>query len=1186
MKRITAAAMLLGAAIPVGAASAIVPPEKIEPNSTYCNPLNLDYCFRPDRGIGREAADPVIVPFKGDYYLFPSKSAGYWWSSDLIHWNLVPIGLHYTKHFQDLTMGLYRSTTTLSQQDNCLILKHVFSEKYDTGIAVNDFYWFNSFRQMLTPAGGAERLWTAVTRHRFGERRTCPPQCGASLDCGDMSPLWVEADLSAAERSVLGLSNVRAQAPNLPSPRLLNWKAVTCHRTPRAAFLPSPRLLNCKAVTCHRTPRAAFNPRLSNESEELIPHTMHKLTFIPIVAAIGIASASAASPVAPLITADYQKLVSAADVDFTGSLPKAYHGMPIGTGEMGSLVWNSGSSALKFQINRTDVFGCNNAVTAVNGDVPNDEDVTKVVSDFGYGCGYVTVDFGGTPFGPVTKHHLSLYDGKLAIAGEGVSAEIIAGVDADAFIMRIKDSRSAPQDIRVDLTLLQKAGVTKRPPSISPDGLKVLAQQNETVESLLAKGAIKQHYSTLANGSEGTQLWLTQKFEQEAATEFREMDHYSASSVVIDVSGRNATAAQANPETVSLTLKAGVGEVLVHIASAATLDKKISVAQVLAKAKERAKTAKAKGYDKMFASNQAWWRDFWGKSYVCLPADEVSRSIQNKWYYYLYLMASSTRGQYPARFGGNIWNINGNNFGWGTMSWGFNEEPMQHSYEGANHGELQDATLRLNLKNYESYKTLARQQWIGKETDAIFIEETRPWNGPEKVPDSISKDLLACTTPDGAGPMTPALTLFAILRHYHDSRWQLPSGWTGLTTINGAEKAEHYWDRYLYTLDLKFLKDSYKMIKGAAEFYRNTPHLKLDADGFYHHYKSNIHEHIYGAKDAVDDIAFIRGSLTAAIKASQLLNVDAPLRPEWQNIIDKLTPYVLSSDPEAVGKLDDTPGKPTWAQACRPVINGPGDGVWGAESPRLRMLENFDILTLETVAQAKETLKTQPADKKALKVLADWNIANHTFEKHPGYLLNLKGLDWKGKPSKDTYGYQGGKYVLDAATLARPEYPAIMASLDHDINQVLGAVANRFHQECYYDMLQGFGMLSAGLQKGLLQSIAADAGGEPVIHVFPAWDMAKPAAFRLLAKGGFLVSASARNGAVSYVEIVSQLGGSCRIRNPWPESKASLFRNGVEATDYSVTAQSLLTIKTQKGETLTLVKRGTKPENLRETIGR
>ena len=81
---------MVAAALQVPAVGAIVPPEKIAPNSTFCNPLNIEYCFRPDRGTGREAADPLIVPFKGDYYLFPSKSAGYWWSPDLIHWNLVP----------------------------------------------------------------------------------------------------------------------------------------------------------------------------------------------------------------------------------------------------------------------------------------------------------------------------------------------------------------------------------------------------------------------------------------------------------------------------------------------------------------------------------------------------------------------------------------------------------------------------------------------------------------------------------------------------------------------------------------------------------------------------------------------------------------------------------------------------------------------------------------------------------------------------------------------------------------------------------------------------------------------------------------------------------------------------------------------------------------------------------------
>jgi len=61
---------------------------------TYCNPLNLDYGYCPipnftESGKHRATADPVIVLFKGDYYLFSTNQWGYWWSSDLSHWTFV-----------------------------------------------------------------------------------------------------------------------------------------------------------------------------------------------------------------------------------------------------------------------------------------------------------------------------------------------------------------------------------------------------------------------------------------------------------------------------------------------------------------------------------------------------------------------------------------------------------------------------------------------------------------------------------------------------------------------------------------------------------------------------------------------------------------------------------------------------------------------------------------------------------------------------------------------------------------------------------------------------------------------------------------------------------------------------------------------------------------------------------------
>jgi len=56
---------------------------------TYCNPLNISYRFTLNKPSKRIAADPTIVLFKGVYYLFATQSGGYWYSNDMLSWNLV-----------------------------------------------------------------------------------------------------------------------------------------------------------------------------------------------------------------------------------------------------------------------------------------------------------------------------------------------------------------------------------------------------------------------------------------------------------------------------------------------------------------------------------------------------------------------------------------------------------------------------------------------------------------------------------------------------------------------------------------------------------------------------------------------------------------------------------------------------------------------------------------------------------------------------------------------------------------------------------------------------------------------------------------------------------------------------------------------------------------------------------------
>ena len=60
---------------------------------TFCNPLDLPYRFQDKIAPGkvaewrfREAADPTVLPWRGQYLLFASMSGGFWHSNNLLTW--------------------------------------------------------------------------------------------------------------------------------------------------------------------------------------------------------------------------------------------------------------------------------------------------------------------------------------------------------------------------------------------------------------------------------------------------------------------------------------------------------------------------------------------------------------------------------------------------------------------------------------------------------------------------------------------------------------------------------------------------------------------------------------------------------------------------------------------------------------------------------------------------------------------------------------------------------------------------------------------------------------------------------------------------------------------------------------------------------------------------------------------
>jgi hypothetical protein len=87
-----AAALLIASLVGAGGFGATPGkrPGKGQRQATYCNPVDLPYRFQLNGVSRREAADPTVITFRGEYWLFPSRSGGYWHSPDLLHWSFVP----------------------------------------------------------------------------------------------------------------------------------------------------------------------------------------------------------------------------------------------------------------------------------------------------------------------------------------------------------------------------------------------------------------------------------------------------------------------------------------------------------------------------------------------------------------------------------------------------------------------------------------------------------------------------------------------------------------------------------------------------------------------------------------------------------------------------------------------------------------------------------------------------------------------------------------------------------------------------------------------------------------------------------------------------------------------------------------------------------------------------------------
>lgn len=79
-------------------------------------------------------------------------------------------------------------------------------------------------------------------------------------------------------------------------------------------------------------------------------------------------------------------------------------------------------------------------------------------------------------------------------------------------------------------------------------------------------------------------------------------------------------------------------------------------------------------------------------------------------------------------------------------------------------------------------------------------------------------------------------------------------------------------------------------------------------------------------------------------------------------------------------------------------------------------------------------------------------------------------------------------------------------------------------------------------------------------------------------RGAFLVSSAIEKGKINFVQIRSQAGGECRLRNAWNNADVTLYRDGIKHEDIS---GDILRFSTKKGETTVIVPRDSEPSSIR-----
>ncbi len=889
---------------------------------------------------------------------------------------------------------------------------------------------------------------------------------------------------------------------------------------------------------------------------------MGRLLVTSILLGVVCSTSQTASAARSLLDVDYRSLIARADLDYNEPARRSEEGMPVGNGRMGSLVWTT-PTQLKFQINRVDVFAADGRTVSF----------PEADSDFASGCGYVDISLvsvGEDVFaGEAFQQHLSLYDAVMTAQGRGVTARVLAWPHRDVMAVEIDDQRATPEPIHIDLRMLRYQ--VKRITGRNYD----LAQQH-AVEFQTA-----QHRATSLLGIADGRITLTQKYEEA----FKDAPaFYDASAVAIGVIGRASKARYLNDAVVQLSAAPGQGKFTILIASAASFNPQADVAGL---AIQELEAAAPKGFVGLRRETADWWRDFWAKGFVYLHSSSGQADFVEAHYtYFLYLMGSTSRGAYPPHFNGMLWRTTGDMSRWGSQFWSANTLAYYSNLMPANRLDLMDPLYAMYFNMKDACALAARQQWGSQ---GIWIPEICWCNGPEPLPENLVpefQDLFLVRKP--YEQRSKEFQWYAETKNRHASRWnfQADGSWDhghfvvptkasvqkgsrfGSPETNGifghcthilsvaSRIANLFYQRYQFTQDKNWLRDkAYPLIKGSAEFYRHFPNFQKGNDGKYHIHHVNSGESDWNTSDTSNEINAMRMIFPLAIHASEILGVDAELRPIWQEISDNLPGSGSGGSRRANVDAGRTARRgegilPLRVAGILPANRGPGSP--NAIGSRLGTGDAFD-----TKEQGRDALATR----------TESGSGSRRPRAYGSFVYGGPGAIEPIGPEPELKARFLGFNALNSFIDSKGAGGAQIFRNRLRLREGPGAID-----------AEHIGGLSMGIHETMLESSPASVTNDEPIRIFNDWPKDWDAAFSLRARGAFLVSSVFQNGKIPLVEIHSQVGGPCRLANPWSQSDVTLYRNGKKAEDLS---GATLVFPTGRDETVVVVPKGSEPLRVR-----